>query len=147
MTLREKNDSWYGDNAEDIQDFILLFSTANGYPADHFAASVCKTCSHSAFKILLDDEEGCAKRVCASCNSEHFIGDSAEFAEEATLEECECPCGKDLFQAGIGVHLYRESQDVKWLYLGLRCTACSMTAVYGHWKNEYEGYKELLALA
>ncbi|WP_193378329.1 hypothetical protein [Schlesneria paludicola] len=29
--------------------------------------------------------------------------------------------------------------------LGFRCTACGLTAVYGDWKNEYNGYQELLA--
>jgi hypothetical protein len=31
------------------------------------------------------------------------------------------------------------------LYLGCRCPACGLVAVYGDWKNEFNGYRELLA--
>jgi hypothetical protein len=146
MTLRKKRSHWYGDDHQDIQAEILRYSTVNAYPAEHFASSSCKGCGRAEFRILLDDEAGCAMRICASCESEHFIGDSAEYADEAELDECACPCGKELFQTVVGVHLYHESQDVKWLYLGLRCLACSMTAVYGDWKNECEDYSKLLAM-
>ena len=44
-----------------------------------------------------------------------------------------------------GVALYAKSEDVRWLYLGLRCPACKLTAVYGDWKCEAGPYRELLA--
>jgi hypothetical protein len=61
------------------------------------------------------------------------------------LGECACPCGQEEFEITVGVSLYEESEDVKWLYLGCRCPACGLVAVYGDWKSEYEGYRGLLA--
>ncbi len=40
--------------------------------------------------------------------------------------------------------LYEGSEDVRWLYVGCRCPACGLTAVYGDWKNEFNGYRDLL---
>ncbi|HEV7506683.1 MAG TPA: hypothetical protein VGS07_17445 [Thermoanaerobaculia bacterium] len=146
MTLRKKGQHWFGDDHADLREEILSYSQANSYPAEHFANALCSACGNDLFRTFLDDTEGCAVRVCVSCQSKHFIGDSAEFADEANLEECACPCGKEIFQISVGVHLYPDSEDVKWLYLGLRCSSCGLSAVYGDWKNEYQDYRNLLAL-
>ena len=79
------------------------------------------------------------------CMAEHPIGDSNEYLDEAELEECACPCGGKEFEITVGVSLYEESEDVRWLYLGCRCPKCGLTAVYGDWKNEFNGYRDLLA--
>lgn len=82
-----------------------------------------------------------------ACESEaHPIGDSANYLDEAELEECACPCGMEAFEITAGVSLYTNSEDVRWLYLGCRCPACGLTAVYGDWKNEFDNYRKLLAL-
>jgi len=41
--------------------------------------------------------------------------DGAEYADDAELEDCACPCGTELFQITAGVHLYADSSDVKLL--------------------------------
>ena len=65
--------------------------------------------------------------------------------DDAELDECACPCGGEIFEITAGVALYADSEDVRWIYLGCRCVACKLAAVYADWKNEYEGYRELLA--
>ncbi len=94
--------------------------------------------------MQLDENEGAAVRVCAKCKAEHPIGDSDEYLEDAELEECACPCGNEEFEVTVGVSLYEDSEDVRWLYLGCRCPKCGLAACYGDWKNEYIGYRELL---
>jgi hypothetical protein len=44
----------------------------------------------------------------------------------------------------VGVSLYANSEDVRWLYLGCRCPQCGLTAVYGDWKCEFVAYDLLL---
>lgn len=61
------------------------------------------------------------------------------------MKECACPCGGKAFEVTAGVSLYDDGEDVRWLYLGFHCVACGLTAVYGDWKNEFNGYRELLA--
>ncbi len=141
LTTREKHD--YGDSQSDIRECLSQYS-GRGYAVHHFADAVCK-CSSRTFSLRVDNNEGVAIRTCGACACEHPIGDSEEYLADAELEECECPCGESLFEVTVGVSLYEDSEDVRWLYIGCRCPHCGLTACYGDWKNEYSGYRELLA--
>lgn len=142
--LQNRDDHWYGDNHEDIRGELKRYSDLNGYAINHYADCRC-SCGGTTFRLTMDDTEGAAIRTCAKCKTEHPIGDSAEYLDEAELEECACPCGNEQFELSAGVSLYEDSQDVRWIYIGCLCTKCSMTACYGDWSNEFIGYKDLLA--
>jgi hypothetical protein len=144
MALSKRGKHSYGTERSDIASEIARYSKASGYLAEHFASASCE-CGGTTFRLALDDNEGAAVRTCAHCQREHAIGDSAEFLEDAELEDCACPCGSEQFELTVGVSLYQESEDVRWLYLGCRCPACGLTAVYGDWKNEFNGFQTLLA--
>ena len=145
MALRKRGKWRYGDSQADARAEIARYSKEAGYPAEHFADAVCQ-CGGRVFALYLDDTAGVASRVCVACDAEaHPIGDSAEFMDEAEEEECACPCGEEVFEITVGVSLYDDSEDVRWLYVGCRCLKCGLTAVYGDWKNEFNGYRELLA--
>jgi hypothetical protein len=144
MALQKRGKYRYGDSQPDIRQEIARYSKANEYVARHFADAACR-CGSKSFRLLLDDAVGAAIRICAACSDEHPIGDSDEFLAEAELGECACPCGGEAFEITVGVSLYDDSEDVKWLYLGCRCPSCRLVAVYGDWKNEFEGYRDLLA--
>jgi hypothetical protein len=145
MALQKRGKWWYGDSQADIRSEIIRYSEANGYLAEHFADAIC-ICGGKVFGLLVDDTQGVASRVCVVCDAEsHPIGDSADYLDEAEEEECACPCGEEALEITVGVSLYAESEDVRWLYLGCRCPACGLTAVYGDWKNEFNGYQDLLA--
>ena len=47
--------------------------------------------------------------------AEHPIGDSSEYLKDAELEECACPCGSEEFEITVGVSLYEDSNDVRWM--------------------------------
>jgi hypothetical protein len=129
-----------------IQDELLRYSAANGYRADYFADAVCCECEGKTFLLLIDDAVGAAVRRCVSCNEDHPICDSEAVVASAELEECSCPCENETFEIVVGVSLYRESEDVRWLYLGCRCISCGLIATYGDWKNEFIGFQKLLML-
>lgn len=144
--LRKVDSQWYGDNHADIAEELQRYSQCGDYLIHHSADAVCK-CTARTFRLELDEAEGAAVRTCIACSLRHPIGDSADYLDEAELEECSCPCGKEDFEIAVGVSLYDDSDDVRWLYIGCRCVDCGLTACYGDWKNEYIGYKNLLALA
>jgi hypothetical protein len=144
MVLKKRGKYRYGDSQSDIREEMLRYSKLNDYVAHHFADAVC-TCGSKVFGLWIDNDEGAAVRKCAACSSEHPIGDSDEYLEDAEIEECACPCGGEKFEITVGVSLYDDSEDVRWLYLGCRCPACGLTAMYGDWKNEFDGYQELLS--
>ena len=144
MGLHKRGKYRYGDGQSDIREEVTRYSKHNAYVAQHFADAACR-CGAKVFQLLLDDNEGAAIRRCTACSTEHPIGDSADYLDDAELEECACPCGAEDFEITVGVSRYEESEHVKWLYLGCRCPSCGLVAVYGDWKNEYEGYRDLLA--
>ena len=144
MALQKRGKWWYGESQADIRGEITRYSKLVGYDADHFADAVCKTCSGALFTLLLDDTEGVAVRSCVCGEKAHPIGDSTDFMEEAEVSQCSCPCGQELFEITVGISLYDGSDDVRWLYVGCRCPGCGLTAVYGDWKNEFCGFRELL---
>lgn len=144
MALRRENDRSYGDSQSDIREELLRYSEKNGYVAEHFADAVC-TCGGREHALLLDDNQGVAVRKCRQCDGEHPIGDSDEYLEDAELQDCECLCGGTGFEITVGVALYLESEDVKWIYIGCRCPGCGLTGCCGDWKNEFLGYQALLA--
>lgn len=144
MALKKRGKFYYGDEQTDIRQELIRYSEENAYVAEHFADAKC-TCGGSVFRLLMDETEGAAVRICVACKKEHPIGDSDEFLEEAELGECGCPCGNEEFEITAGVSLYKDSDDVKWIYIGCRCPKCGLTATYGDWKNEFLGYQDLLA--
>jgi hypothetical protein len=144
MALRKRGKWRYGDSQADIRAEVLRYSKGVEYPAQHYADPVCK-CGGTRFRLALDDDQGAAVRTCVACDKEHPIGDSKDYLAEAELGECACPCGGEEFEISVGVSLYDDSEDVRWLYLGCRCPKCGLTAVYGDWKNEFNGYRKLLA--
>jgi hypothetical protein len=143
MTLTRRGEHSYGTDQADISSEISRYSVVNGYPAEHFA-DASWACGCITFGLALDDNEGAAVRKCSRGNAEHPIGDSEDYLEDAELEERACPCGGELFEITVGVALYTDSEDVRWLYLGCRCPNCALTAVYGDWKNEFNGFHILL---
>ena len=125
-----------------LESSIAQFSES--YPAVHFAHATC-VCGHRLFKLYEEETEGCAIRVCAACHAEHFIADT-----ELYLDECGdfvqriCRCGVESLELAVGVALYAESNDVRWVYVGAQCRECSCVGVYVDWKLEFSNYKALL---
>lgn len=144
MTLTRRGIHSYGDSQADIRERLKIYSERNGYPATTFADAVC-VCGGRRFSLLIDEACGVAVRTCEACGTRHAMADSGEFLDGASLEECECLCGKAVFEITVGLALYDDSEDAKWLYIGCRCPHCGLTACYADWKNEYSGYRTLLA--
>jgi hypothetical protein len=144
MTLKKRGKHRYGDGPADIHEELVRYAALNSYPAHQFADAIC-TCGGRTFGLAMDDTEGAAVRTRTACAVEHPIGDSAEYLAEASTEECACPCGAEEFEITVAVSLYESSEDVRWLYIGCRCPTCGLTAVYGDWKNEFNGWRELLS--
>lgn len=63
------------------------------------------------------------------------LADSEEFLEEAKLEQAECPCGNGAFEMALGAAFYKDTTDVRWVYIGCRCPECGLTACFGDWKT------------
>jgi hypothetical protein len=142
MAIQVKDGFDYGEEQGDIR-ISLKAHTKQNYQATRFVDAVCNCGSH-LFQLQIDEDEGVAIRLCNQCGQLHYMGDSEEYLEEAEPIPCVCLCGNEIFEITAGIALYRESDDVKWLYIGCRCVECSLIGIYGDWKNEYEDYRKLL---
>lgn len=135
MALTKKGKYWYGSELADTKIEIQQYSDLNGYKAVKFNESVC-TCGGRIFKLETDEDEGVARRTCTACGAVHLMGDSADYAEDANPEEHECICLAQEFELVSGVALYADSNDVRWYYIGCRCTKCHLVGVFADWKCE-----------
>ena len=118
--------------------------SAESYRARTVVHATCASCGGTRFSIALDEEEGCAVRTCASCSESRALLDSIEFMADATLEGAECPCGGSTFNTAVGFAFYDDSEDVRWVYLVLRCTTDGVLGCYADWKIDYSPTEHLL---
>ena len=125
---------WIGTEAADVEEYLRGY-TEGGYPADHFEAARC-ACSAAVFRLDADRDEGCARRTCTSCESEHFICDSANYSEAAHLEPIECPCGNNAFDLAAAFS-HGSDGSVRWISVGVRCAACGVLGCPVEWKIDY----------
>ncbi len=108
---------------------------AKNYPISELRACAC-ACGSDRF--LVGGEDGsCALRKCVACKAEHLIADSADYWDEADTEQCVCTCEHAVFQVGVGFAMTKDAKDLRWIYVGLRCVACSLAGVYLDWKIDY----------
>jgi hypothetical protein len=135
MALSKRGDYWYGTTLEDLKAEVVRFSKGNKYEAVAFAPSQCG-CGGKHFRLESDETEGVAQRTCSGCGETVLMGDSAEFVVDARLEKHFCICDSEVFELLSGVALYEGSNDVRWYYIGCRCSACSLVGVFAEWKCE-----------
>jgi hypothetical protein len=135
MALKKKGKYWYGDTPDDIKAELVRYSTSNVYRATKFAQPTC-ACGNSVFRLESDEEEGAGRRTCCSCQEVHLIGDSAEYEADAEFEGHQCVCDGDQFELMVGVALYEGSNEVRWCYIGCRCSKCQLVGVFADWKCE-----------
>lgn len=136
---------WRGENLGDLAEYLRDFK-AGGYPVEDVAESVCAGCGGRGFRVAADDEAGCAQRLCAGCGETAYLADSAEYADEADLEFCECPCGGETFAVALGF-ARRTDREIRWVSVGLRCLTDGTLGVYTDWKIDYSPTQHLLTSA
>jgi len=133
---------WKGTNASDLEAYLDEY-TADGYPIERFVLAKC-VCGSELFVVDADDTEGAASRTCVACGNQTFIVDSGEYWEDAEPERCACPCGNEQMNVGVGFALREDGGDIRWLYIGCRCSTCGVLGCYADWKIDYSPSLQLL---
>ena len=136
MAVDRSGTWWTGTEAGDLVEYLADF-TSDGYPVTRTVRAACGACGGGVFTVVLDDEEGCAVRRCRGCGAEHAMLDSADHREDAALDDATCPCGGEAFDVVVGFAFYDGSDDVRWVYVGLRCVADGVLGCYADWKIDY----------
>lgn len=145
MTIDKSGLWWVGTDAADLREHLAAYLEASD-PLHEFRSSICP-CGSDVFQLHLDDTEGAARRTCAHCRRQHFIGDSKEYWSEASPEQWRCTqCGSEQANVGVGYELNDEG-DVRWMYVCLRCVACGVLCSPVDWEVNYGPSRHLLDLA
>ena len=141
MLVLIQRDGWFvGSSFDDLAEYLRADAQ---YPADRVEQSRC-TCGHVAFELEIDDEQGCARRICLSCRAVVFLGDSEDVWSTSDPGTATCPCEAERFEVGVGFSLL-DGEDIYWITVGARCLACGILAVYADWTIDYRPTAHLFA--
>lgn len=133
--IDKNGEYWKSNNQIDIQEYLNAYT--DGLITD-VKEVMCPVCGGTAFAILLDEDEGALQVECSSCNTKRFLLDSEELWDTCMPEIAECAiCRNRVFNLMIGF-VRRQNGNIKWIYLGERCTECGTLGSHGDWKIDYE---------
>ena len=138
---------WLGDSVDDLKEYLIAY-TEDGYPATEFRISEC-SCGSIEFFVAHDGEEGVARRTCVKCSAEHFLCDSGEFWDDASPRRYRCvgKCRSRVANVCVGFALAESRDGIRWINVGVRCTACGVLGCVADWKVDFSPSLHLLDLA
>ena len=138
--IDKSKDFWHGDCADDVIEYL------DEYTENAVGKTVivkCTACTLQEFSIKIDEFEGAIEVACIDCGEKRLLLDSEDAWEECEPEEVTCPvCNKDVYNVGVGF-VYRDSGEVKWVYIAHRCTGCGVLGSSCDWKISYAPTDEL----
>jgi hypothetical protein len=146
MAIDQSGKWWKGTEAEDVPEYLKAL-TEEGYPATVFRIAKCP-CGSKIFRLEFDPDEGGAKRMCGDCGAEHFICDSEEYWEDSSPKKLKCfgKCKSKSANICVGFALVERGDDIRWVYVGHRCTECGVLASCADWKIDYSPSLQLIDL-
>jgi hypothetical protein len=142
VAIDKSGDVWRGESASDLAEYMRDYE-AGGYLVGPVVEAVCSGCQGKAFKLRVDDEEGCAERVCAACGKAALMLDSEDYWDDARPKAVVCQCGTDLLEVSAAFSM-RANGDVRWVSIGTRCTADGRLDCCADWKIDYGPSADLL---
>lgn len=144
MAIDTSGKWWTGTDAADIDQYLDEYTESGSYPVERVEHARCTQCGGDAFRLRVDRREGCVERTCADCADKHLMLDSAESLGDAKLRPIKCRCGKAHFNTAIGF-AHRDSGDVRWVYVGIRCTNDGTLGSCAEWGISYTPTSHLYA--
>lgn len=136
-----KEDYWTSDTAEDISEYLRLYSENRDIDVK---SVVCHSCGNDSFELKVDQDEDAVQVKCTKCTTKKILLDCEDVWEDANPKWKNCPICKKSKSYNVKVGFARrESGSVKWVYIGNRCTNCGTLGSYLDWKVDYEPTEEM----
>jgi len=126
---------WKGTEFADVEGYLRELKPG-GYPVDRVIQGRC-TCGSTVFEVEVDQDEELARTVCVECGRAGFVADAEEHWSDAKPRRIKCPGRHGRYEVGLGLCI-RDGQWVRWMSLGLRCTACGVLSSPVDWKSDLE---------
>ena len=145
MSIDDSGEYWIGSEAADLDEYLRAYSASDNL-VDRIVHPKC-ACGNATFRVRVDSEEGCAQRICSTCESERLVCDSGEHLNDADPEEGICPCGANVFELAVGFSHRKSGGALKWITLATRCTQCGVLGAIVDWKIDYTPTEHLYEMA
>lgn len=132
---------WTGDGPEDIDQYLRLYAGEEGLEVKPV---ICQSCGGDVFEVRSDRTEGAVQVICPECGTKKLLLDSGDIWEDARPRRWKCSVCKGSKTCNVRVGLSRrESGSVRWVYIGVRCTACGTLGSPLDWEINYEPTDEM----
>lgn len=131
---------WTGDSPDDIAEWLAAYTEI---PNLDVKPVICNQCGGNTFTIRVDPDEGVMQVTCTSCNTKKRLLDSDEIWKDCSPRSVRCRiCKERTNNVQVAFHR-RDNGDVKWVYIGNRCTGCGTLGSYTDWSIDYSPTDEM----
>lgn len=132
---------WTGDSADDISEYLCLYSEDDELDVKPV---ICHICENNSFELRIDQTEDAIQIKCIKCGTKKIILDCDDVWEDARPRLRKCSVCKSCKSYNVRVGFSRrENGNTKWVYIGNRCTSCGTLGSYLDWKIDYEPTDEM----
>ena len=126
---------WTGSEPADIIEWLRAYTEEETLDVKPV---LCSACGCDELRMVGDQDEGALQVVCTACGAKKLLLDSAEYWKEVSHRTIKCPgCKCKDYNVHVGFSR-RENNQVRWVYIGNRCTQCGLLGSAFDWKIDYE---------
>ncbi len=131
---------WRGSEPADVAEYLRAYTEEETLDVKPVLCSACG--SHELLQIG-DQDEGALQVKCTSCGTKKLLLDSAEYWKEVSHRTIKCGvCKAKAFNVAVGFSR-RDNGQVRWVWIGARCTSCHTLGSAFDWKIDYEPTDEM----
>jgi hypothetical protein len=133
VSIDGTGDWWTGTEYADIERYLVQIEPG-GHPVNRVIQARC-SCGSTTFAVHVDQVNARTKTICTSCERQAFVSNSEAYWSESKAVRVNCPCRKAEYEVGLGLCIPDRTR-VRWMSLGLRCTACQTLGSPLDWKSD-----------
>ncbi len=131
---------WTSDSPDDINEYLREYAENDTLD---IKPVVCHSCGNTAFSMEVDQDECGIEVCCTKCGTKKLLLDGEEIWKDCEPVSAKCPlCRGKEYNVRIGFDR-RENHNVRWVYVGNRCTKCEVLGSYLDWGIDYEPTTEM----
>ena len=131
---------WTGSEPSDIIEWLRAYTEEDALDVKPV---LCSACGCNELRMVGDQDEGALQVVCTSCGAKKLLLDSAEYWKEVSHRTIKCGvCKAKMHNVAVGFSR-RSNGQVRWVWIGERCTQCHTLGSAFDWKIDYEPTDEM----
>lgn len=115
--------------------FFLKKYTHDGYSVDTVKPIICPFCGKDVFEAYYEDGNGTAVKCCSCKKTHHLLDSEHHWGGPPIMFSCP-KCGALPVHLWVGLS-YRESGDIRWVYIVFQCPACHSLDIMLEWEINY----------